>query len=79
MLQDDDMADQPATKKDLEEFRAEMSRRFEEVDARFEALEKKISEGFDAMIEKMRDMHSEILRAFIPWQQSDYSRSRKSC
>jgi len=50
------MADEnaPATKKDLRELE-------ERIDGRMGALEERLSE-------QMRDMQTELLKAFLPWQ-----------
>jgi hypothetical protein len=54
----------PATKKDLAELEARM-------DARLDAkLDGKLSQLEERLSEQMRDMQTEILKAFLPWQES---------
>lgn len=58
----------------LVEFRADVDRRFEQVDRRFEQIDQRfdqIDRRFDqlheTLIEQMRDMQTEMLRAFHAW------------
>jgi DNA anti-recombination protein RmuC len=56
--------DRPATKQDLDLLRADVDQRFVElradVDQRFDQLQ-------ETLIEQMRDMQTEMLRAFHAW------------
>ena len=54
--------ERPATKKDLEELKVELK-------AEMGGLE-------DRLLEKMRDMQTELLRAFVPFQESSSLRMR---
>ena len=58
MANDDDA---PATKKDLRLLEA----RLDAIEAKYDAVEGR----FDTMSEQMREMQTELLRAFMPCQQ----------
>jgi hypothetical protein len=51
---------EPATKKDLRELRAEMAVQFERIDTQFQRQAEQLTEA-------MRDMQTEVLRAFHDW------------
>jgi hypothetical protein len=60
-MADDENA--PATKKDLAEFKLEIG--------------EKLSELEDRLSERIRDSQTEILKAFLPWQESVQTQFRK--
>jgi polyhydroxyalkanoate synthesis regulator phasin len=49
--------DAPATKKDIQA-----------LDGRLEALEERLKASEERLSEQMRDMQTELLKAFLPWQ-----------
>ena|ERR1039458_975182 len=57
----------PATKKDLAELEARMDTK----------LDTKLSELEDRLSERIRDSQTEILKAFLPWQESVHTQFRK--
>ena len=61
-----DPADAPATKRDLAEFGAHLEARLEA------SLEVRLTEVKARLSEQIRDVQTELLKAFLPWQ--DYVR-----
>lgn len=67
-----DNGDAPATKRELAELRAHMDAQFDDVGARFDQIAAsfgQVAARFDQMQEQMRDMQTELLKAFLPYQE----------
>jgi hypothetical protein len=60
----DDHDNQPATKRDLNEFRDATKKNFNELR---DTTKKDLNELRDELVEQMRDMQTEVLRAFHDW------------
>jgi hypothetical protein len=70
--------DAPATKKDLAELKTVLKTDLAELEARLEAkFDTKFSEIRDSITEQIRDNQTEILKAFLPWQESVQTQFRK--
>jgi hypothetical protein len=65
--------DAPATKKDLAEVEARLGR----VETHLAGLDQKMSDVEDRITERIRDSQTEILKAFLPWQESVSTQFRK--
>ena len=66
------MPEEPATRHDLELLRAHVDQRFQQIDSRFEQMDSRfeqIDSRFEQLQEQMRDMQTELLKAFLPWQE----------
>lgn len=82
---EEDMADDenaPATKKDLTELRSELKGDMAQMEARFDhKLETKFSEFEERLTsrvtEQIRDSQTDILKAFLPWQDSVHTQFRR--
>lgn len=63
--------DRPAMKQDLDLLRADVDQRFKEfradVDQRFDQVDQRFDQLQETLIERMRDMQTEVLRAFHSW------------
>jgi hypothetical protein len=57
----------PATRKDLDALRAEGNQRFDQIDQRFDQIDQRFDRLRNDMIEQMRNMQTEVLRAFHGW------------
>jgi len=60
----------PAPKRDLAELGAGLEQRMAELEQRMAGLEERLSE-------QIRDSQTEILKAFLPWQESVHTQFRK--
>jgi len=67
------MDNDAATKKDLAELRTELKQDMAELAA---TLRAEMHAGFDRLQEQMRDMQTEILKGFLPYQEAQNVRMR---
>jgi len=73
------MADEnaPATKKDLAQLETRIDTKLSELETRIDAIDAKLSGLEDRITERIRDSQTEILKAFLPWQESVHTQFRK--
>jgi hypothetical protein len=51
----------------FKEFRADVDQRFDQVDKRFEQVDRRFDQLQETLVEQMRNMQTEVLRAFYTW------------
>lgn len=59
----------PATRQDLQSVETRLESKIQSVEIRIEHLEKRVDDRFERLSEQMRDMQTELLKAFLPWQE----------